>query len=117
MLQIIRAAFQKPYASTIDSVRLIYASEDFESLTYRKILADYAEKNRDKFACRYVLNNPPEGWTEGVGFISRKSLQSTLQPPSDDLLVAICGPQVMQRSVKTELLDMGYDPELVQTVS
>ncbi|ORC84661.1 NADH-dependent fumarate reductase [Trypanosoma theileri] len=116
MLQIIRAALERPFVETTESIRLIYASEEYDELTYRSTLQDYAKSNPDKFACDFVLNSPPEGWTGGVGFIDRPSLQKTLQPPSDDLLVAICGPPAMQRAVRNTLLNMGYNPALVRTV-
>ncbi|CBH15369.1 NADH-dependent fumarate reductase [Trypanosoma equiperdum] len=116
MLQVIRAALKKPYVDTLESIRLIYAAEEYDTLTYRSILQRFAEEFPDKFVCNFVLNNPPEGWTGGVGFVNKKSLQKVLQPPSSEPLIVVCGPPVMQRDVKNELLSMGYDKELVHTV-
>ncbi|RNF14887.1 NADH-dependent fumarate reductase-like protein [Trypanosoma conorhini] len=116
MLQIIRAGLSRPYVDKTESIRLLYAAEEYEELTYRDTLNGYVREFPDKFALEFVLNNPPEGWTGGVGFIDRASLQKTLQPPSNDLLVAICGPPAMQRAVKNELLMMGYSKALVHTV-
>ncbi|KAH9597349.1 FAD-dependent oxidoreductase 2 [Trypanosoma melophagium] len=116
MLQIIRAALERPYVDLTKSIRLIYGTEEYDELTYRSTLQDIARSNPDKFACDFVINNPPEGWTGGVGFVDRPSLQKILQSPSDDLLIAICGPPAMQRAVRNTLLNMGYNPELVRTV-
>ncbi|KAK7194671.1 NADH-dependent fumarate reductase [Novymonas esmeraldas] len=116
MLQIIKAALNRPYVDNIETIRLVYAAEDEHELTYRSLLKQYRADNPDKFDCGFVLNNPPEGWTEGVGYVDRPSLQRLLPPPSKDLLVAICGPPVMQRSVVADLLALGYSAKLVRTV-
>nr|CCC93537.1 unnamed protein product [Trypanosoma congolense IL3000] len=116
MLQVIRAALSKPYVDNVESIRLIYAAEEYDTLTYRSILERFTQQYPDKFACDFVLNNPPEGWTGGVGFVDKKSLQKVLQPPSSEPLIAICGPPPMQRDVTNELLGMGYNKELVHTV-
>jgi flavocytochrome c len=116
MLQIIKAALSRPYVDNIETIRLIYAAEDEYELTYRELLARYRKDNPDKFNVGFVLNNPPEGWTDGVGYVDRSSLQRLLPPPSKDLLVAICGPPVMQRSVIADLLALGYSSKLVRTV-
>ncbi|KPA85957.1 putative mitochondrial NADH-dependent fumarate reductase-like protein [Leptomonas pyrrhocoris] len=116
MLQIIKAALSRPYVDNVETIRLIYAAEDEYELTYRELLARYRKDNPDKFNVGFVLNNPPEGWTEGVGYVDRGSLQRLMPPPSKDLLVAICGPPVMQRSVVADLLALGYSSKLVRTI-
>ncbi|CAJ1036005.1 FAD binding domain/Oxidoreductase FAD-binding domain [Leishmania utingensis] len=116
MLQIIKAALSRPYVDSIETIRLVYAAEDEYELTYRSLLKKYRTDNTEKFDCDFVLNNPPEGWTEGVGYVDRTTLQSFLPPPSKGLLVAICGPPVMQHSVVADLLALGYSAETVRTV-
>ncbi|KAG5492501.1 hypothetical protein JKF63_01079 [Porcisia hertigi] len=116
MLQIIKAALNRPYVDNIETIHLVYAAEDEHELTYRSLMKKYRSDNPDKFDCVFVLNNPPEGWTEGVGYVDRSTLQRFLPPPSKDLLVAICGPPVMQRSVVADLTALSYDAETVHTV-
>ncbi|EPY23182.1 hypothetical protein STCU_07828 [Strigomonas culicis] len=116
MLQLIRAALNPPYSDSFETIRLIYAAEDERELTYKHLLRSYQRQTPDKFTCDFVLNNPPEGWTEGVGYIDKAVLQHALPPPSKDLLIAICGPPVMQRSAKRYLHELGYSDKLVHTV-
>ena len=116
MIQLIRASLKVPYVDSITSLRLIYAAEEVEELSYREILATYERVSRKKFACRFVLNNPPPGWTEGVGFIDQNVLSTHVQRPAMDLLIVICGPPVMQRVVKSTLIAMGHNPHCVKTV-
>ena len=117
MLQIIHAALKKPFIDGIDSIHFIYAAEDVSELTYRNLLESYESAyGSDKFKCHFVLNNPPAQWTDGVGFVDGALLQTAVQAPSNDLLVAICGPPIMQRVVKGTLATLGYNMNLVRTV-
>lgn len=116
MLQIIRASLNRPYIDNIDSIRLVYAAENATELTYREVLTNFSRENSEKFKIDFVLNRPPEGWTGGVGYVDATTLKKALPPPSSDLMIAICGPPVMQRSVKNDLISLGYNPKLVRTV-
>ncbi|CAC9543617.1 putative NADH-dependent fumarate reductase [Leishmania infantum JPCM5] len=117
MLQIVRAAVKKPFVDSIESIQFIYAAEDVSELTYRTLLESYEkEYGSEKFKCHFVLNNPPAQWTDGVGFVDTALLRSAVQAPSNDLLVAICGPPIMQRAVKGALKGLGYNMNLVRTV-
>lgn len=117
MLQIIRAAIKKPFIDSIESISLVYAAEDVSELTYRDLLTRYQSVyGRDKFTVNLVLNKPPPLWTEGVGFVDGAVLRSAVQPPSNDLLVAICGPPIMERVVKMNLASLGYNMQLVRSV-
>lgn len=115
MLQIMQAALEKPYGDKVGEVKLLYASEDLTDLTYRNTLDDYTKKYKNQLSCFYVLNNPPSGWTSGVGYIERETLATHVPVASDDLLVLICGPPGMQRFVKSTLEKNGYKG-LVHTV-
>jgi NAD(P)H-flavin reductase len=116
MIQILRAAFKTPYAEGIQSVRMIYAAEDLSEVTYRNVLQRYEDNYRDKFSFQLMLNNPPQGWTHGVGFVEKSMLAAGLQQPSKDLLICICGPPAMQRSVRAMLIEMGHHPSRVRTI-
>ncbi|EPY23732.1 NADH-dependent fumarate reductase [Strigomonas culicis] len=117
MLQIIRAAVKRPFMESLESINLIYAAEDVSELTYRELLHSYQRQyGTEKFTCHFVLNKPPPQWTEGVGFVDAALLRTAVQAPSNDLLIAICGPPVMQRAVKIALAAQGYNMNLVRTV-
>ena len=117
MLQIIRAAVKSPYREGMEGVRLVYASETQEELTYETILRRFQDHSAGKFKYSVVLNNPPVGWTGGVGFVDPTILRDTFFPPAPDHLIVICGPPMMQRIVKKLcVFVLGHDPRLVRTV-
>jgi flavocytochrome c len=116
MLQIIRAATKKPYNEKITEMRLIYAAETEEELTYERAMLEFETSSRGTFKCNYVLNDPPPGWKHGVGFVDAAMLRQFMPQPGNDLLLLICGPPVMQTIVARTLVKLGHNPQLVRTV-
>lgn len=98
MLQIIRAALKNPQDRT--KLSLIYANVNPEDILLKKELDLLAQNHTDRFSVYYVLNNPPEGWTGGVGFVSREQIQEHMPPASDDIKVLMCGPPPMMTAMK-----------------
>jgi cytochrome-b5 reductase len=67
MLQIVRAITENPEDKTV--IDLIFANVNKEDILLKEDLDELAEKHSN-FRVHYVLNNPPEGWKGGVGFVS-----------------------------------------------
>ena len=44
-----------------------------------------------RFKVHYVLNNPPEGWKGGVGFVSQEMIKTHLPGPAPDMKMLLCG--------------------------
>jgi flavocytochrome c len=120
MVQILRAAMKHPFSSGLESLNLIYAAEEQEELAFLDLLKslqkDSSGPKTVKFDLHVVLNNPPPGWTGGVGFVETSTIQQYFIPPASDVLTVICGPPVMQRVVKQVLSALKYPEGLVTTV-
>jgi cytochrome-b5 reductase len=93
MLQIIRAAMKDPKDTT--KIDLIYANVKEEDILCRKELDELAEKN-DKFDVHYFLNEPPQGWKGGEGFVSKEKIEEVFAGPKDDAKVLLCGESCWQ---------------------
>lgn len=89
MLQIIRAALKNPDDRT--KLSLIYANVNHEDILLKKELDELAERNKGRFKLYYVLNNPPEGWKGGVGFVSKDQIQQYLPPTDHNIKILMCG--------------------------
>lgn len=77
MLQIIRAIIRgRPRLGGKDTteVDLIFANVKEEDILLREDLDALAAED-DKFRVFYVLNNPPEHWDGGVGFVSAEMIK------------------------------------------
>ncbi|KAG5221540.1 NADH-cytochrome b5 reductase [Salix suchowensis] len=89
MLQIIRASLKNPMDKT--RLSLIYANVNFEDILLKKELDELVDVNSDRFTVYYVLNNAPEGWKGGVGFVTKDQIQTYLPPTADDVKILMCG--------------------------
>lgn len=72
MLQIVRAIIRgRPHNGGTDTteVDLIFANVNEEDILLREDLDTLAAKDT-KFRVHYVLNNPPQEWNGGVGFVT-----------------------------------------------
>jgi cytochrome-b5 reductase len=74
MLQIIRAIVRGRALGDKTEVDLIFANVNPEDILLREDL-DSLVKEDPGFRVNYVLNNPPEGWTGGVGFVTAEMIK------------------------------------------
>ncbi|PCH33578.1 ferredoxin reductase-like C-terminal NADP-linked domain-containing protein [Wolfiporia cocos MD-104 SS10] len=108
MLQVIRAALKNPDDHT--NINLIYANVNYEDILLKKELDELAEKYIERFRVLYVLNNPPEGWTGGVGFVSKAQIENHMPAPNlhNDIKIMMCGPPPMMTAMKKHLAELNY---------
>lgn len=69
MLQVIKAIHRGRATGDRTQVDLIFANVNEDDILLREDLDALAAKD-DGIRVHYVLNNPPEGWTGGVGFVT-----------------------------------------------
>ncbi len=65
------------------------------------------------FHCYHVLDQPPTGWTQGVGRITADILRAQLPPPGPGTSVFLCGPPPMVEALEETLRTLGYSEEAV----
>lgn len=69
MLQIIRAVIRGRSNGDITEIDLIFANVNEHDILLREDLDDLVKQD-PKFRVHYVLNNPPQNWSGGVGFVT-----------------------------------------------
>jgi cytochrome-b5 reductase len=93
MLQIIRAILKNKSDRT--QVSLIFANVNEEDILLRSELEQLARDEKDRFNLYLVLNNPPEGWIGGVGFVTEQMIKEHCPRPAKDIKILMCGPPPM----------------------
>ncbi|CAO3611296.1 unnamed protein product [Cunninghamella echinulata] len=106
MLQIIRAIARNPEDKT--QVSLIFANVNEEDILLKKELDELAAKH-DNFKVYYVLNNPPAGWTGGVGFVTQDMIKEHLPTASKDTKILLCGPPPMVSAMTKATTELGFE--------
>jgi cytochrome-b5 reductase len=108
MLQIIRAIVRGRAAGDKTEVDLIFANVTAQDILLKEDL-DALAKEDDKIRIHYVLDNPPENWTGGVGYVTGDMITQWLPKPADDIKILICGPPPMVRGLKKTTESLGYN--------
>lgn len=108
MLQVIKAIHRGRAAGDRTQVDLIFANVNEDDILLREDLDALAAKD-DGIRVHYVLNNPPEGWTGGVGFVTADMIKAKLPAPAKDVKVLICGPPPMVSAMKKAAESLGFD--------
>ncbi|GMP91850.1 hypothetical protein CsSME_00042347 [Camellia sinensis var. sinensis] len=110
MFQVARAILENPNDKT--NINLIYANVTYEDILLKEELANLACSFPNRFNVYYVLNQPPEGWDGGVGFVSKEIIQANCPAPASDIQILRCGPPPMNKAMAAHLEALGYAPQM-----
>ncbi|KMS97611.1 hypothetical protein BVRB_5g125280 [Beta vulgaris subsp. vulgaris] len=110
MFQVARAILENPKDKT--KVHLIYANVTYEDILLKEELDGLAENYPDRFSIYYVLNQPPEGWKGGVGFVSKEMIKEHCPAPALDIQILRCGPPPMNKAMAAHLEELSYTSEM-----
>lgn len=99
MLQIIRAIQRGRSSGDKTKVSLIFANVNPDDILLKEDI-DAVAKQDPGFKVYYVLNNPPEGWNGGVGFVTPEMIKEHLPRPGPDMKLLMCGPPPMISAMK-----------------
>ncbi|XP_021720626.1 NADH--cytochrome b5 reductase 1-like [Chenopodium quinoa] len=110
MFQVARAILENPSDKT--KVQLIYANVTYDDILLKEELDNFPHSFPDQFSVYYVLNEPPEEWSGGVGFVSAKMIQDHCPEPASDIQILRCGPPPMNKAMAAHLEALGYTSEM-----
>ncbi|KAF2867335.1 hypothetical protein BDV95DRAFT_502705 [Massariosphaeria phaeospora] len=107
MLQIIKAIIRGRAAGDKTEVDLLFANVNPEDILLKEDL-DVLAAQDSGFRVHYVLNNPPEKWDGGVGFVTADMIKAKLPAPAPDVKILVCGPPPMVSAIKKATEGLGY---------
>uniref|UniRef100_A0A0E0N420 NADH-cytochrome b5 reductase n=1 Tax=Oryza rufipogon TaxID=4529 RepID=A0A0E0N420_ORYRU len=110
MFQVARAILENP--NDITKVHLVYANVTHDDILLKEELDNMAKTYPDRFKIYYVLNQPPEVWNGGVGFVSQDMIKAHLPAPAEDIQILRCGPPPMNKAMAAHLDELGYTKEM-----
>jgi len=107
MLQVVKAILRGRSSGDKTEVDLIFANVNEEDILLKQDLDKLAREDSG-FRVHYVLNNPPEGWTGGVGFVTADMIKERFPAAASDVKVLICGPPPMVSAMKKATESLGF---------
>ncbi|GAA0175542.1 reductase [Lithospermum erythrorhizon] len=110
MFQVARSILENPEDKTM--VQLVYANVTEDDILLKEELDSMAAIYPDRFKIYYVLNQPPEGWVGGVGFVTQEMIKAHCPAPASDVKILRCGPPPMNKAMAAHLEGIGYASEM-----
>jgi cytochrome-b5 reductase len=75
----------------------------------RNELDTFARRYPRNLKVYYLLDQPPENWEFGSGYVTKELMKEKLPAPSFDSKVFLCGPPGMVNASKKSLVDLGFE--------
>lgn len=99
MWQVANAIFKNPEDKT--KVTLVFGNVTNEDILLKEELAHLENMYPQRFRAFYVLDNPPETWQGGKGFVTKELLKTVMPEPKmgDKLKIFVCGPPGMYKAI------------------
>ncbi|KAI9705942.1 MAG: NADH-cytochrome b5 reductase [Candelina mexicana] len=98
MYQLARAIFKNPEDKT--KVTLVFGNVTEEDILLKREFEDLENTYPQRFRAFYVLDKPPEGWTQGSGFITKDLLKTVIpEPKNENIKIFVCGPPGMYKAI------------------
>eukprot|EP00899_Mesostigma_viride_P023014 jgi/Mesvir1/3898/Mv19844-RA.1 len=112
MFQVMQAIAQHK-EDDLTRVSLIFANVSVDDILLQDEIEELVKTLPIQFSVYYVLNNAPEGWTGGVGFVTKDMLAQHMPPPGPGVKICHCGPAPMNKAVAGMLDELGYPKDMV----
>jgi cytochrome-b5 reductase len=99
MWQTARHIFRNPEDKT--KVTLVYGNVSEEDILLKREWEELENTYPQRFRAFYVLDNPPESWQGGKGYVTKELLKTVLPEPKegDKIKLFVCGPPGMYKAI------------------
>ncbi|KAF2017806.1 ferredoxin reductase-like protein [Aaosphaeria arxii CBS 175.79] len=99
MWQVANAIFKNPEDKT--KVTLIFGNVTEQDILLKKEWERLENTYPQRFRAFYVLDNPPESWQGGKGFVTKELLKTVLPEPKegDKVKIFVCGPPGLYKAI------------------
>lgn len=98
MYQLVRAIFKNPADKT--KVTLVFGNIKEEDILLKHEFQELENEYPQRFKAFYVLDSPPEPWTQGKGRITAELLKTVLPEPKEkNIKLFVCGPPGLYKAI------------------
>ncbi len=109
MISIIRSILKRGLEVKIS---LLFANKSVDDIILKDEFDRYADQY-DNFKRYYVVDKGPDGWDMGEGRIDSQLMKDRLFEPSEDTVIFVCGPPMMQLDLKKKLVEIGHEKDRI----
>jgi len=91
---------------------LVFANKTEVDIIFREEW-DRNVREHSNFHCYHVLEQPPVGWSQGIGRITDDILRRHLPPADSETVIFLCGPPPMVDHLEASLKGLGYSEQAI----
>jgi len=91
---------------------LVFANKTEVDIIFREEW-DRNVREHSNFHCYHVLEQPPVGWSQGIGRITDDILRRHLPPADSETVIFLCGPPPMVDHLESSLKGLGYSEQAI----
>jgi cytochrome-b5 reductase len=110
MYQITKEILRNPQDST--KVSIVFGNVSANDILLKDELDDLVRTHPTRLHVYYVLDQAPEGWTQGKGFITKDMIAEQCPAPSVGSMLLFCGPRPMVKAMEGHATAIGFKPEM-----
>ncbi len=93
-------------------ISLLFANKSVDDIILKDEFDRYAAE-KENFSRYYIVDKPPDGWHMGTGRINSDLMKEKLPAPSDETVIFLCGPPLMQLDLRKKLIELGHQKEKI----
>jgi cytochrome-b5 reductase len=109
MISIVRSILKRGLDVEIS---LLFANKTVDDIILKDEF-DRSAAEYPNFRRYYVVDKAPDGWEMGEGRIDSKLMTEKLFEPSDETVIFVCGPPIMQLDLKKKLIEIGHEKDRI----
>jgi len=115
MLQIINEVAVNARDKT--EISLIFGNVSMDDILMKSQL-EAIRKKHENIHIRFIIDKAPTDgrvWEEDVGYVTLDLLRQRIFAPAEDVIVLLCGPPIMIKICKANLIKLGHEEKRVVT--
>lgn len=113
MYQIIKHILRDPQDST--QLSLLFANVSPQDILLKDELDNLARTHSEQLYVHYVVDAPEDGWAGSTGYVTPELLQEHCPAPGLDVMLLLCGPRPMTKSLECSAASLGFAKSQVHT--
>ena len=115
MYQLIKHVLMTRKGSDLLDLTLLFGNQTPDDILLRDELETLHESHPDQFKLYLTVDrvSKSDDWSGFQGFVSKEMIQRTIPKPSRNVLILLCGPPMMTKSIQAILADLGYSKDNV----
>lgn len=106
MLQVVKEILKNKDDKT--NISLLYGNITVQDIILREEI-DAMTAKHPNFKVFHVLNEAPEGWVQGKGFITKDLIEQHFPAVADDVKILLCGPPPMIKAMTDHLTALKFE--------